>query len=76
MAAKKTRRAALALAILATPISLSLASPAGADTISPRLSTGGCITGIADVVNGQPVCRVINNSFSGITNYWDGGSIM
>jgi hypothetical protein len=59
MASKKTRRAALAVAILAAPVSLSLASPASADTYHPRLSTGGCITGIADTHNSQPVCRVI-----------------
>ena len=62
MTVKRIRRAALALAILAAPIGVSLASPAAADTYSPRLSTGGCITGIADTYNGQPVCRVIGGS--------------
>ncbi len=58
MASSHTRRAALALALLTAPI-VSLAAPANADTYHPRLSTGGCITGIADTHNGQPVCRVI-----------------
>jgi hypothetical protein len=73
---RKTRRLALALATLAAPVSLSLASPApaAADTILPRLSTGGCITGIADTHNGQPVCRIVGGStWSGTTNYSDGG---
>jgi hypothetical protein len=63
MASKKTRRTVLALAILAAPLGLAAAgSPASADTLYPRLSTGGCITGIADTVKGQPVCRVIGTS--------------
>lgn len=64
MVTKAVRRTALALAIVAAPIGLAAASPAGADTYSPRLSTGGCITGIADTYNGQPVCRVITGSNS------------
>ena len=67
MASRKTRRAVLGLAILAAPLGLAAGgSPAGADTILPRLSTGGCITGIADTYNGQPVCRVIDGSSSGV----------
>ncbi len=76
MASKKARRTVLALAILAAPLGLAATgSPAGADTILPRLSTGGCITGIADTYNGEPVCRVIGgSSWSGhITNVSDGG---
>lgn len=65
---KNLRRAALAAAILAAPAGLSLASPASADINLPRLSTGGCITGIADTVNGQPVCRIIG-AYSGTINY-------
>lgn len=56
---KNIRRAALALSILAASAGVATASPASADTILPRLSTGGCITGIADTYGGQPVCRVI-----------------
>jgi hypothetical protein len=59
MASRKIRRAALALAVLAAPIGVAAASPASADAYYPRLSTGGCITGIADTRNGEPVCRVI-----------------
>ena len=58
MSASKTRRAVVALTLLTAPI-LTLASPARADTYYPRLSTGGCIIGIADTYNGEPVCRVI-----------------
>ena len=72
MASRKTRRTVLALAILAAPLGLAATgSPAGADDrILPRLSTGGCITGIADTIDGQPVCRVIGGaSWTGTTNY-------
>ena len=75
MAARKTRRTVLALAIMAAPLGLAATgSPAGADTILPRLSTGGCITGIADTVDGRQVCRVVGgSSWSGhITNVSDG----
>jgi hypothetical protein len=71
MALKNVRRAALALAILAAPVGLSLASPASADSYHPRLSTGGCITGIADTRNGEPVCRVISNDTT-FHNYSEG----
>ncbi len=77
MARKKTRRAVLALAILAAPLGLAATgSPAGADSIHPRLSTGGCITGIADTYNGRPVCRVIDGSWGGTTNYTPEGGIL
>lgn len=67
MATKKVRRAALALAVLSAPIAVAAASPASADILYPRLSTGGCITGIADTVNGEPVCRVIGASYYQVT---------
>ena len=59
MVAKRTRRAALALAILAAPLALASATPAGADTYTPRLSTGGCILGLPVTVDGTPRCRII-----------------
>ena len=64
---KRLRRTALAAALLAAPLGLAAASPASADILYPRLSTGGCITGIADTVNGEPVCRVIGASFHQVT---------
>ena len=72
MASKKIRRAALALAILSAPIGIAAASPAGADVYYPRLSTGGCITGIADTRNGEPVCRVIGARSNTIIIITDG----
>lgn len=73
---KKIRRTVLALAIVAAPLGLAATgSPAGADTLYPRLSTGGCITGIADTVNGQQVCRTIG-TWSGTTNYTPEGGIV
>ena len=64
---KNVRRAALALSILAAPAGMSLATPASADTILPRLSTGGCITGIADTYEGKPVCRIVGGESGGLT---------
>ena len=69
MVTKAVRRTVLALAIVAAPIGLATASPAGADLYYPRLSTGGCITGIADTYNGEPVCRVIGGWFEQTTIY-------
>ena len=63
---ERTRRATLALSILAASVGVAAASPASADTILPRLSTGGCITGIADTYEGKPVCRIIG----GDSGWW------
>jgi hypothetical protein len=73
MASRKIRGAALALAVLAAPIGVA-ASPASADAYYPRLSTGGCITGIADTRNGEPVCRVIGAQSQTVTIITDGAS--
>ena len=72
MVTRRIRRAALAFVLLLAPLGLLHVSPAGADSYHPRLSTGGCITGIADAYQGQPVCRVISND-TGFQNYSDGG---
>jgi hypothetical protein len=69
MVTRKIRRGALTLALLAAPLGLLHASPASADTYYPRLSTGGCITGIADTYNGEPVCRVVGGWFEQTTIY-------
>lgn len=62
MRAPKTRRAALALAALGATIGLSFGSAgaASATTLYGRVPAGGCITGIAVVVNGVPLCQVVD----------------
>ena len=72
MVTRKIRRLALAGAMLLAPLGLLYASPAGADIYNPRLSTGGCITGIADMQDGRPVCRIISNDTT-FHNESDGG---
>ena len=72
MVTRKIRRLALAFVMLLAPLGLLYASPASADTYYPRLSTGGCITGIADTYQGEPVCRVIGGRSHTITIITDG----
>ena len=62
MRAKRTRRAVVALASLGTAIGLSFASPAPASAtkLYGRVPAGGCITGIAVVINGVPLCQVVD----------------
>ena len=67
MVTRKIRRLAVAFALLLAPLGVLYASPASADTYYPRLSTGGCITGIADTYNGQPVCRVVGGWHEQVT---------
>jgi hypothetical protein len=73
VATRRVRRAVLALAILAAPVTMAVATPASADSYHPRLSTGGCITGIAVVVDGTPRCRVIGGEppFRIVQYSWD-----
>ncbi len=46
VAAKRIRRAVLAMAILAAPLTVASASPASADAWIPRVPAGACIYGI------------------------------
>ncbi|MDQ3896716.1 MAG: hypothetical protein M3326_05605 [Actinomycetota bacterium] len=59
---RETRRAIVVLASLRTAAGLTFAwhGAAEATTLYGRVPAGDCITGIAVVVNGVPLCQVVD----------------